>query len=208
MTGKLLTTKGTALAPSQHLRTERVRTRHLRTALGRRRAAPVVLLLGASLLVSACEPKQSDTAAVVNDTVISEEDVQTVSRQISTLNEGQPFTTSNALFGLILAPFVFAEGNRQRKSIADEQVLQVIGKVPNPTPATADFVKMNLLLQQLDPASQNLVGTELGKARIVVNPRYGKYLPKRGLVPRCDRSASELCINPNWIKVSTTPADK
>jgi hypothetical protein len=192
MTGELRL-KGTALTPSQQIRTQ-----HSRTASGnRRRAAPIVLLLGVALLLSACAPRQSDTAAVVNNTVISENDVQTVSRQLSTLNQGrEPFSVSNALFGLILAPFVIAESNRQRKSVTDEQVLQIIGKIPKPTPATARFVKMQLLLQQLDPASQNVVGTELGRARIVVNPRYGSYLPKQGLVQ----------ASPNWIKVNTPPA--
>jgi hypothetical protein len=201
MTGDLFrdrATKGMALAPSQHIRPQHTRRPHNRTAGNRRGAASIVLLLGASMLLSACEPKQSDTAAVVNDTVITENDVQTVSRQLSTLTKGQPFTASNALFGLILAPFVTAEGNRQKKSIPDEQVLQIIGKIPNPSVSTASFVKMQLLLQQLDPASQDVVGAALGKAKIVVNPRYGTYNPKLGLV-QC---------SPNWLKLSTPAAAK
>jgi hypothetical protein len=149
------------------------------------------------MLVSGCGAKQSDTAAVVNGTVISENDVQTVSRQRSAADQGrEKFSASDALFGLILAPFVFAESNRQRKSVPDQQVLQIIGKIPKPTPATANFVKMQLLLQQLDPTSLTRIGAQLGQAKIVVNPRYGTYLPKQGLVQ----------TSPNWIKVSTSPA--
>ena len=201
MTGELSrdrATKGTALAPSQHLRTQR---------RNRRWTAPIVLALGASLLLSACDPKQSDTAAVVNETVINEDDVQTVTRQLNSQNQGgQPYTTSDALVGLILVPFVLAEGNRQKKVVPDEQVLQRIGKIASPTAATANFVKMQLVLQQLDPASQNVVGAQLDRSKIVVNPRYGRYIPKRGLVPNCERTASDLCISPNWIKLSTAPA--
>lgn len=189
MTGELSrdrATKGTALAPSQHLRTQ---------PRNRRWTAPIVIALGASLLVSACSPNQSATAAVVNETAINESDVQTVTRQLNSQG-GQPYTTSDTLVGLILVPFVLAEGNRQKMSVPDELVLQGIGKIANPTTATANFVKMQLVLQQLDPASQTVVGAQLGRAKIVVNPRYGTYLPRQGLVP----------TSPNWIKASTPPA--
>jgi len=72
-----------ALAPSQH-----------RTLL--------TLLLGATLALSGCGVQQSGAAAIVNDTVISDQDVQSVSDQLNKLAQGgQPLRMSDVLISLI-----------------------------------------------------------------------------------------------------------
>lgn len=182
------------MAPSQHIRTQ-----HIRNPLGNRRwTASIVLALGASLLMSGCDAKQSDTAAVVNGTAISEKDVQTVARQLSVFTGGRPLPTGSVLYGMIQTPFVLAESNRQRKSIPDQQVLQIIGRISGPSALTADFVKADLLLQQLDSASQAVLDQNMLRAKIVVNPRYGSYNPK-------DQRQGLLPPRPNWLKANASP---
>jgi hypothetical protein len=180
-------TKGTALAPSQHIRSMPGTTRAPRTPRRSFAAAPLVLLLGATLALSGCGTQQASTAAIVDGTPITEQAVQSVSRQ-------QDVTSSTALLGLILAPYVFAEGNRVRQSASDVEVLAVIDKVSKPSLATAQFVRTRLVLEKLTPASQITVVNELSKAKITVNPRYGTFKALLGLVPN----------NPNWIKAGTS----
>jgi len=190
-------TKGTALAPSQHLRSTLGKTRPSRLRFA---AVSWVLVLGATLVSSACGTQEADAAAIVDGTVIRDKDVQTVSQQINTLAQGQQkLTSNNVLLGLILAPYVSAEVDRAGKSIPDSAVLKVIDKVNEPSPTTVDFVRMRLAISSLTPASQATILTELGKAKITVNPRYGTFDVKQiALVP----------VAQNWIKAGATSEAK
>lgn len=171
------------MAPSQHIRS---------TA-----GKAMALLLGVSLALSACGTQQPDAAAVVNDTVISDKDVQDVSLQISGLDpKGEKLTSTNALVSLILEPYVVAEGNRVGKSVSDAEVLKVLDKISDPTVATANFVRMQILGQQLDEASQNIIADQIGKADITLNPRYGIFDAKQGFTQ----------IPPNWLKPTPSGA--
>jgi hypothetical protein len=184
-------TKGTALTPSQHIRSMPGTTRASRTPRRRFEAAPLVLLLGATLALSGCGTQQAATAAIVGGNPISEQAVQSVARQ-------QDVSSSTALLGLILAPYVVAEGNRVRQGASDDEVLAVINKVTKPSLATAQFVRTRLVLGKLTPESQIAVVNQLSKAKVTVNPRYGTFKALLGLVPS----------SPNWIKVSTSPEAK
>jgi len=178
-----MTTKGRALAPSQHIRFTAGKT--------------MALLLGVTLALSACGPQQPSAAAVVDDTTISDKDVQNVSLQISELDpQGEKLSPTNALVSLILEPYVVAEGNRVGKSVSDAEVLKVIDKISKPTVATANFVRMQLLAQQLDQASQLIVADQVGKADITINPRYGTFNAKQGFAP----------TSPNWMKATPSAA--
>jgi hypothetical protein len=186
------------LAPSQHLRSTLGKTGTSRTPRMAFAAELLALLLGATLVLSACGTQQVGAAAIVNGTAISDKDVQTVSLQLNTLVQGQAkLTSSSVLLSLIVAPYVLAEAKRSGKSVSDAQVLKVINMVPEPSPSTMDFVRMQLALGSLSQASKFSILTKLAVAKISVSPRYGTFDAKQiALVP----------ISPDWIKASAASA--
>lgn len=189
--------KGTALAPSQHIRSTLGKSRTSRMGFA---TTSLTLLLGATLALSACGTQEAGAAAIVNGTAISDKDVQTVSLQVNKLAQGQQeLSSSNVLLSLILAPYVLAEADRTGKRVADSQARKVLRQVADPAPSTMEFVRMQLSLQSLDQASRTSILTKLGKAKITVNPRYGAFdLKQVALVP----------ISPNWIKTSAATGAK
>ncbi len=180
------------MALSQHLRCTLVRTRTSRLAF------PTALVLGATLALSGCGAQQANAAAIVNDTVISDNDVQTVSKEVNQIDAGgQKLSSSDALLSLILAPYVMAEAKHAGKTVSAAQARQVIAKVANPSPSTITFVQMQLAVQQLDDASKGAIVAELAKAKITVNPRYGTFNPEQIVITP---------TAPNWIKSTLAPA--
>jgi hypothetical protein len=184
------------LAPSHQLRLTlgMTRTSHLRFPT----AFALALLLGLTVTLSACGGAQeAGAAAIVNGKVIRDDDVQTVADQISALGQGgQKLSPGDALLNLILAPFVLAEAGRAGKTVSDSEVRKVVASaLPDPSPATIEFLEMQNALSQLDQTSKGAVLKALGSAKITVNPRYGTFDPAQGsLAPN----------SPNWIKPSAT----
>ena len=192
--------KGTALAPSQHIRSTLGRARTSRTSRMAFSAQLLTLLLGATLALSACGAQQAGAAAIVDGKTISAQDVQTASLQLNTFEPGQQqFTPSVVLRNLILGPFVLAEASRNGKTVSDAQARQAIAKVANPSPSTITYVKTALAIQTLSPASKTSILAKLAKAQITVNPRYGAFDATQGEV---------LPTSPNWIKASASPGAK
>jgi hypothetical protein len=190
-------TKGKALAPKLHLRSPFGKIHASRLAL------PMALVLGATL--SGCGPQQSGAAATVNNSVIRDQDVQTVTGQLNTLAEGgQKITANNVLISLILSPYVLAEAKRAGKTVSPSRARQVIAKMADPSPATIRFVQMQLEVQQLDQASKTTIVKELSKAKVTVNPRYGTFDPSQIVITPPDAPDA---IPPNWIKAgASSPA--
>ena len=188
-------TKGTALAPSRHIRPTLGRTRTSGTAFA------AVVVLGATLALSACGgPQQAGAAAIVNGTTISDKDVQSVPVQLNPLAAGgQQLTPSIVLVNLILAPYVLAQAAHSGKGVSDAAARKVIAKVANPSRPTLDFVKMQLDIQNLSQASKNSILAKLARAKITVSPRYGTFDAKQvALVP----------TSPDWIKAAASPGAK
>lgn len=179
--------KGTALAPSQHLR----------STLG----FTLTLVLGATLALSACGTQQPGAAAIVNGTAIRDQDVQKVAVQLNALPEIQEKLTLNViLLDLILAPYVLTEADKAGKTVPEAEVRKIVDKVPNPSPATTDFVRMQLAIPGLSKASRSSILATLAEAKITVNPRYGAFDLKQAAI---------LPITPNWIKkVNPTPVPR
>lgn len=187
--------KGTALAPSQHLRSTSGRTRTSRGSL------VTVILFVAALALSACGTQQPGAAAMVDETTISEKELQTVAGQLNALAQGeQKLAPSDILMNLILMPYVLAEADRAGKAVPDAQAREVIAKVPNPSRQTLDLVRMNLSIESLTPAAKTAILAKLGKAEITVNPRYGTLDPKKEL--------AIVSTTPNWIKASAPSGAK
>lgn len=185
------------MAPLQHLRSTLGKPGTSRLAFP---SAFATLLLGATLVLSACGAQEAGAAAIVDGTAISDRDVQTVSEQLNPLSPGgQKLSSSNALLSLILAPYVLAEAQRTGKTVSTSQARQVIAKVADPAPSTLTFVQMQLAVQQLDQASRNSIVSKIAKVKITINPRYGTFDAKRiALTP----------ISPNWIKASAASLAK
>jgi len=115
-----------------------------------------VVLLVATLALSACGSQQAGAAAIVNGSTISEKNVQTVSTQLNTLAQGeQKLTSSIVLLNLILAPYVLAEADRAGKGVPDVQARKVIAKVDKPSRQTLDFVRMQLAIPSLTTAAKD-----------------------------------------------------
>jgi hypothetical protein len=170
--------KGTALAPMQHIRSAT-------------RSAAV--LLGATLALSACGSQQAGAAAIINGQPISDKDVQNVTRQLNEATGGaQKVPQRDVLLNLIIARFVLPEADSSGKSVTEAQARKVISKLASPSRLTLDLVRMQLVAQSLTPASAASIRTKISKAKITVNPRYGTFDPKRGLV-----AASN-----NWLKAA------
>lgn len=150
-------TKGTALAHSQHRRL-------------------LTLVIGAALALSGCGAQQPGAAAIVNDTIIRDQDVQTVASEV---NKVAKVSVNDVLVSLILAPYVLAEAERTGRTVSDAQARKVIAKVSEPSAPTITFVRMQLAVQQLDEASQGAIIAALGKAKVTVNPRYGTFDSKK-----------------------------
>lgn len=186
--------KGTALAPSQHIRSMLGTTGTSGKALA---AKSLTLLLAATLALSACGSQAPGAAAIVDGSTISDKDVQTVTMELNTIAKDKTqLTPGIVVLNLILAPYVLAEAGRTGKTVPDAQARKVIPKVPNPSPATLDFVRMQLAIPGLSTASKTAIVAELAKAQVSVNPRYGTFDPvKVALLPG----------SPNWIKTSTSP---
>jgi len=152
------------------------------------------------LALSGCGAQQAGAAAIVNDTAISDQDVQIVSEEVNRIDPGgEKLSSGDALLSLILAPYVLAEAKRTGKTVSDSEARKVIATVADPSPSTITFVQMQLAIQQLDDASKTSIVDQLGKARITINPRYGTFNPKQvAITPTA----------PNWIKTSTPSPTK
>jgi len=162
-----------------------------------RRALTAVILaplLGMTLALSGCGTQEAGAAAIVNGDVIGDEEVQGVAEQLAVITQGgEKLTSSNALLSLILSPYVLAEAKRTGKTISTDQAREVIPTVKDPSPATLEFVQMQLAIQALPQESKDLIIAELGKAKITINPRYGTFdVEKVAFTP----------ITPNWIKAT------
>jgi hypothetical protein len=179
---------------------------HLRSRLGRTRASRLALpattfLLSASLALSACGAAQeAGAAAIVDGKAISDQEVQTVTSEFNAISPEEKTTPRDALFSLIVAPYILAEAKRAGKSVPADAIRKSIEKGgTKPTDATITFVQTQLALRQdspsrLDDASKASVAKEVRKAKITVNPRYGTF-DVTGITP----------TSPNWLKPSATP---
>jgi hypothetical protein len=190
--------KGTALEPSQHIRSAQGSTRTARACRIAFAAQVLTVLLGVTLALSACGTQRPGAAAIVNGTTISDKDVQIVAVQVNSLAAvQQKLTPSVVLLNLILAPYVLSEADRTGKDVSAAQARKLIDKVANPSPATVDFVRMQLAIPSLSQASKTSILAKLGKATIIVNPRYGTFDL---------RQAAILPTSPDWIKASASAA--
>jgi hypothetical protein len=163
-----------------------------------RTAGPAALLLAAAVLLTGCGGQRPGAAAVVDGRVISDDDAQQVAQQISTVpGVQQKLTPADTLVSLILAPFVIDEAQKDGKGISEDQARAAVKEIKNPTPATLEFVRTSLAANALSEQARTAVLSEVGKAKITVNPRYGT-LDRKQLTLKAPA--------PNWIKPAAPSA--
>lgn len=143
--------------------------------------------------LSACAPHEPGAAAIVDNRVISDDDVQTATTEVNTAlpDLQSKLTTGTTVVSLIIAPYVLDAAAAGGHGVSDSQAKQAIAKLANPSPATLQFVRSQLAVSALTPTEQQSVLGQLKKARIKVSPRYGSFNPATVQL------AAPL---PNWVK--------
>ena len=159
-------------------------------------AATVALLGGCGF-----ETRQQ-AAAVVNGEVISQDDVQTTYEQLQAAK--YDFTENVVLTALIAAPLLENAVAPSGGWKPDATYAQVLTTIPDATQPTKDFIAAVSLIQAqtMTPAQVEAYRTDLEKADISVNPRFGEVVPS-------DQGPVYFSIgpsSPNWIKPSATSA--
>ena len=163
-----------------------------------RKSLSAVLVLGAALALTACGPQQAGAAAIVGDRVISDKDIQTAAQETNKGVQGlrQPITSQQTLRFLIIAPYLLDAAAKGGHGVSESEAKQVLSKLPNPSPATIEFVRAILASQLVTPEEGQVVESRLRKAHVTVNPRYGKL----------DLATLQFDTTPpNWIKSTPAP---
>ena len=169
----------------------------------KRLAAALVAGAAAVALLGGCgfETRQQ-AAAVVNGEVISQDDVQTTYEQLQAAK--YDFTENVVLTALIAAPLLENAVAPSGGWKPDATYAQVLTTIPDATQPTKDFIAAVSLIQAqtMTPAQVEAYRTDLEKADISVNPRFGEVVPS-------DQGPVYFSIgpsSPNWIKPSSTPS--
>jgi hypothetical protein len=140
-----------------------------RTLRGPLAAAAAAAALGLSGCATA------DTAAIVNGTVISEQEAQEAVRQIKEAQPQAEIDTPGAVRALVFAPFINEAAAENGKGQSDSAAKAALGNVAEPTRATLDLVKASMVSGQLTPQEQSDIAAEIAAADITLNPRYGTF---------------------------------
>lgn len=152
-----------------------------------------VLSLGAALVTSGCGSLQTNRAATVDGTVISEDEVRAVMTEVNSMQPAllqEKFTPSSALTALVRArPAIafFAEnGVVASESVATREA-ETRG-VPAPSDATVEVIRFVDALSQA-ASSQKFTATDetelvkrISEQKVTVNPRYGVFDPNTAAV--------------------------
>ena len=163
-----------------------------------RTAAPAALVLGAAVLLSGCGSPAARRGR----------DRQRPGHHRRRRPAGRPADQHGArgaaeahpgdtLVSLILAPFVIDQAEKDGKGISEDQARTAVKEIANPSPATLEFVRTSLAANALSEQARTAVLSEVSKAKISVNPRYGTL----------DRK--QLTLKPpapNWMKPAPASA--
>ena len=164
-----------------------------------------IAALGAVSLLGGCgfETRQQ-AAAVVNDEMISQADVQKTYEQLQRAQ--LDFSQTIVVTALIAAPLLQEAVSRSGSWKPDETYASVISSIPDATDTTKEFVAAVALIQsqKMTPADVAAYRADLKKADISVNPKYGS-------VVQSAEGPVYFTIGqqtPNWVKPggNTAPA--
>jgi hypothetical protein len=170
-------------------------------SLSRRLGAGAALIV-AAVALSGCGPVEAGSAAIVGDRRISTRELEQATADINAFTgPDTPVSQQAILFDLIISPY-FTDRVAKVKAGAlasqDEARTQLKTKVPDPSEAAVDVLRVNLSIQRAQNLSQesaqyvfNGVTEDLKKVAIDVNPRYGRF----------DKTQmSVVTVNRNWLQ--------
>ncbi|MEO7447219.1 MAG: hypothetical protein ABI336_03000 [Humibacillus sp.] len=177
--------------------------RPARSARSPRRLVVAVVAAGtAAALLGGCGfGTRQQAAAVVNGETISQDQVQETYDQLQAAK--YQFTENVVLTALVAAPLLQKAVSPQGGFKPDATYAQVIATIPDASQSTKDFVAAVALIQAqtMTPAQVQTYRTDLGKADITVNPRFGKVVPS----PEGPIYFSIGPDTPNWIAPGAGP---
>jgi hypothetical protein len=169
-------------------------------ALSALRGSIVTAVVVGVLAVSGCAT--ADTALVVDDERISSQELQEAVTQLNTAAPGANLDNATALTLLLRARFTQRVADSAGKGLSDSQVVAAL-KTDKLNASAIDIVRTSDAFNPQNPsvlsqAEQGQVLTELEKADITLNPRYG----------RLDRKNWSVGPGtPNWIKEQPAPTE-
>ncbi|KRE62038.1 hypothetical protein [Nostocoides sp. Soil756] len=147
-----------------------------------------VLILGAALVTTGCGSLQTNRAATVNGSVITEDEVRAVMTEVNSMQPAllqQKLTPSSALTALLRArPALayFAENGIVASDSVATQEAQTRG-VDDPSGATIEFIRFIDALNQAASSQKFTTDDEatlvqrISEQKVTVNPRYGVFDP-------------------------------
>jgi hypothetical protein len=92
---------------------------------------------------------------------------------------------------------VIDQAEKDGKGVSEDQARVAVKEIKNPTPATLQFVRTSLAANALSEQARTAVLSEVSKAKITVNPRFGT-LDRKQLTLRPPA--------PDWIKPAAPSA--
>jgi hypothetical protein len=145
-----------------------------------------VLTLGAALVTSGCGSLQTNRAATVDGTVITEDEVRAVMTEVNSMQPAllqEKFTPSSALTALVRArpaiTFFEENGVVASQSVATKEA-ETRG-VADPSDATIEVIRFVDALsqaassQKFTAADETELVQRISRQKVTVNPRYGVF---------------------------------
>lgn len=154
--------------------------------------------LTVAVWLTGCGASSPGTAAVVDGQRIEQNDLDAATRDLAPLGAGgQTIGKKDVLLALILRPFVIDAAQRRGTMVSQSQAREALAaQVPDPSQGALDFAQTSLVVRNLPQQELTQVQQRLAKADITVNPRYGSFDPKQGMV----------AVQQNWLVPTATPA--
>lgn len=154
------------------------------------RATALVLALGAGLTMAGCSTN-TNTAAIVNGTTITLDELTTATAQINqAVNPQQPVTATQALSVLIWAPEIIDKAAANGFPQSESKARSVL-PIPDPDPATIRIVQYINAVDHVSDAERMEIAKRL---KVTVNPRFGTFDASKGLVTP---------VTPNWLTAAS-----
>jgi hypothetical protein len=179
--------------------------------LGRRRVTGIVLTVAAALTASACGTMQAGAAAVIGDRRISVGQLQQATTDIQTYVSAVPSADGTkqtvdqgkVLLFMILQPYLSRTASDAGVGVSDDQARTELKdrQVPDPTQGAVDAIRALDALNNLQQGSKQQELTafadQLRRAKIEVNPRYGRFDPN---------NLDIVAVTPDWLATSPSPS--
>ncbi len=162
-----------------------------RPVKARMRVAAAAAAVMGSLLLAGCG--QTDTAAVVDGRVISESDVLVATQQFNDqFKPQQPLSTDAVVNWLIWSPLVIDAAAAYGQPQSESMARAAFTSLQDPAPSTVELVRAQNALNAIkgDATASSALLAKVAKLKVTVNPRYGSFEPKSGLL---------VTGAPNWL---------